>query len=305
MALGVKSRPEEFSGRAYVILTHFGKMTIDFHEFPEGRPFEIIVSVGAVGSDLMADAAAIGMIISFATRLEDCSVSLSKRLGYFLDKFRPMNGGGVYVLEGEKITSLPSAIALGIKKYLSAGSLIEDGDDDLSPRPDIADVMMFVVPTHFGKMTLDVHILDGKPFEIIVNVGAVGSDLMADAAAIGIAISVCLRLPGSMPARDRIQWFIDRFVRIGGNGGSYGNGNGRVISLPSAVARGLQRFMARFYDEPLDLPEQYQEGAIASQKGAYEKVKSSKPCPECGAHGSMYMSEGCSTCQNCGHSECS
>ena len=304
MAAGVKSRPEKFSGKAYVIKTHFGKMTIDIHEFPDGRPFETIASVGAVGSDLMADAAAIGMAVSFALRLEDSLIEPSVRLGYFVSKFRPMNGGGAYEAGGEKITSLPSAIAFGIKKYLS-GHPLEAADTPLPPRPDAADVRMFVVPTHFGNLTLDVHIKDGEPFEIIVNVGAAGSDLMADAMAIGIGLSICLRLPASMPAKERIQWFIDRFVKIGGNG-SYGNGNGKVTSLPSAVARGLQRFMVKFYGDPLPAPESYHEVSSIKQGDVPPgKVMSSEPCPECGAHGSMYMAEGCATCQNCGYSKCS
>ncbi len=175
----------------------------------------------------------------------------------------------------------------------------------LRPRPTEAVGKMFVVPTHFGKMTLDVHMdEDGEPFEIIVNVGAVGSDLMADAVGMGMLVSKMLRLRSDVPVRERIEIVIDTLKNIGGSG-SYGFGPNRITSLASAIAKGLQRFLA-WKDANGKLTEATPVEATAPQpqmKGA--QVDSPvDPCPECGSF-TLVIGEGCATCHNCGYSKCS
>ena len=82
----------------------------------------------------------------------------------------------------------------------------------------------FLVRTHFGNLTLDVHEdpATGEPIEIIVSAGAAGSDLMADAVALGMAASVLLRLRSDVPALERVEVIADKFRNIGGakNGAS-------------------------------------------------------------------------------------
>lgn len=182
----------------------------------------------------------------------------------------------------------------------------------LAPRPTEAAGKMFVIPTHFGKMTLDVHMDDaGEPFEIIVNVGAAGSDLMADAVGMGMLVSKLLRLRSDVPVRERIEMVIDTLKNIGGSG-SYGFGPNRVTSLASAIAKGLQRFLAW---------KESSGGAVVSMAGhaeeadhhhaapmpvmaGAEKDVHVDPCPECGSH-ALAVGEGCVTCHNCGYSKCS
>jgi ribonucleoside-diphosphate reductase alpha chain len=180
----------------------------------------------------------------------------------------------------------------------------------LAPRPHEAIGKMFVIPTHFGKMTLDVHMDDaGEPFEIIVNVGAAGSDLMADAVGMGMLVSKLLRLRSDVPVRERIQIVIDTLKNIGGSG-SYGFGPNRVTSLASAIAKGLQRFLA--WKEANGS----QVGALATGAAALdhhhgmpvmagaERDIPVDPCPECGSH-ALAVGEGCVTCHHCGYSKCS
>ncbi|HEY3364409.1 MAG TPA: vitamin B12-dependent ribonucleotide reductase [Symbiobacteriaceae bacterium] len=182
----------------------------------------------------------------------------------------------------------------------------------LAPRPTEAIGKMFVIPTHFGKMTLDIHMDDDlEPFEIIVNVGAAGSDLMADAVGMGMLVSKMLRLRSDVPVRERIEIIIDTLKNIGGSG-SYGFGPNRVTSLASAISKGMQRFLA-WKDStsagnviPLavaaQLPEAHHHSSVA-MAGA-EVDKHVDPCPECGSH-SLAVGEGCATCHNCGYSKCS
>lgn len=186
----------------------------------------------------------------------------------------------------------------------------------IRPRPTEAMGKMFVIPTHFGKMTLDVHQDDfGEPFEIIVNVGAAGSDLMADAVGMGMLVSKMLRLRSDVPVRERIEIVVDTLKNIGGSG-SYGFGPNRVTSLASAIAKGLQRYLAwkdssaqetnvvaftvgtgQNHDFHGTAP------APAVMAGA-EVDRHVDPCPECGSH-ALAVGEGCATCHNCGYSKCS
>ncbi|MFZ5826113.1 MAG: ribonucleotide-diphosphate reductase subunit alpha, partial [Bacillota bacterium] len=187
----------------------------------------------------------------------------------------------------------------------------------LRQRPTEAVGKMFVIPTHFGKMTLDVHMDDfGEPFEIIVNVGAAGSDLMADAVGMGMLVSKMLRLRSDVPVRERIEIVIDTLKNIGGSG-SYGFGPNRVTSLASAIAKGLQRFLAwrdasgqntnvvSFTLATGQGHDPHGHGATAAAVMAGAEVdRHVDPCPECGSH-ALAVGEGCATCHNCGYSKCS
>jgi ribonucleoside-diphosphate reductase alpha chain len=186
----------------------------------------------------------------------------------------------------------------------------------LAPRPTEAIGKMFVIPTHFGKMTMDVHMDDnGEPFEVIVNVGAAGSDLMADAVGMGMLVSKMLRLRSDVPVRERIEIIVDTLKNIGGSG-SYGFGPNRVTSLASAISKGLQRFLA-WKDS---LASGGNENVVAMVAHAHTPADSGHaapsvmagaevdrhvdPCPECGSH-ALAVGEGCATCHNCGYSKCS
>ncbi len=189
----------------------------------------------------------------------------------------------------------------------------------IQPRPTEAIGKMFVIPTHFGKMTLDIHMDDNdEPFEIIVNVGAAGSDLMADAVGMGMLVSKMLRLRSDVPVRERIEIIVETLKNIGGSG-SYGFGPNRVTSLASAIAKGLQRFLA-WKDSsragaannvvpmtsavPHADEHAHSTPAPAPAMAGAQIDRHVDPCPECGSH-ALAVGEGCATCHNCGYSKCS
>ncbi len=186
----------------------------------------------------------------------------------------------------------------------------------LRPRPTEAVGKMFVIPTHFGKMTLDIHQDDfGEPFEIIVNVGAAGSDLMADAVGMGMLVSKMLRLRSDVPVRERIEIVIDTLKNIGGSG-SYGFGPNRVTSLASAISKGLQRYLAwkdssaqatNVVSLTVGTDENHDFHGTAPTPAVMAGAEVDRhvdPCPECGSH-ALAVGEGCATCHNCGYSKCS
>ena len=181
---------------------------------------------------------------------------------------------------------------------------------------------------------------EGKPFEIFINSGKSGSDVMAMSEALGRIMSMVLRLQSPVEPRERIREMIDQLTGIGG-GRSVGFGANRVRSLPDAVAKVMAEHFefkvnghvadrevkkAILADPPLP--------AFASQREAGEKPADSGEvkaevinealvdvpvplqitmvpsahanadlCPECGAAAFVHE-EGCAKCYACGHAEC-
>ncbi len=77
-------------------------------------------------------------------------------------------------------------------------------------------------------------------FEVFVNGGKAGSDVMAMADALGRMISFVLRIHSPVPARERMREVVSELTGIGG-ARSVGFGENRVRSLPDAVAKVLAK----------------------------------------------------------------
>lgn len=146
------------------------------------------------------------------------------------------------------------------------------------------------VATPLGKAYITVnHTEDQEPFEVFVNLGKAGSDLAADAEAIGRLISLTLRLPSPLPPAERLARVIEELDGIGGSR-AVGFGPMRVRSLPDGIARALREDWA---EAPAEQP--------ASQPSLL--FPAADLCPVCG-HASFVREEGCQKCYSCGHSEC-
>lgn len=110
-------RPDRMSGRAYKLKTHFGTVTLDVHELAPGVPFEIFASVGATGTDLMADAAGLGREASVILRMRS-DIPPLRRIALIIDKLSDIGGSSSSGFGPARIGSLPSAIARGLQMYL-------------------------------------------------------------------------------------------------------------------------------------------------------------------------------------------
>ena len=75
-----------------------------------------------------------------------------------------------------------------------------------------------------------------------MRLGKAGSDLEADAEAIGRLLSLILRLPSPMTREERLREVIDQLEHIGGSRFS-GFGPERVRSMPDGIARVLSRWV--------------------------------------------------------------
>jgi ribonucleoside-diphosphate reductase alpha chain len=149
---------------------------------------------------------------------------------------------------------------------------------------------------------------EGNPFEVFINVGRAGSQIMADAEALGRLISLSLRIPSALPARVVAETVVEQLAGIGGSE-SVGFGNGRVRSLADAVAKTLREHMAS--REPVadeeavgateadSLPPE----VLPQQAVLPLTAKSKDICPECG-QATLVLEEGCQKCYSCGASKC-
>ena len=169
---------------------------------------------------------------------------------------------------------------------------------------------------------------DGKPFELFINSGKSGSDVMAMSEALGRIMSMVLRMQSPVEPRERIREMIDQLTGIGG-GRSVGFGPNRVRSLPDAVAKVLaEHFEFRVNGHVADklpmkaiMADTIKEAATAEAKpeitAAVVATQAPLPmvatspqahtnadlCPECGAAAFVHE-EGCAKCYACGHAEC-
>ncbi|MDP2720948.1 MAG: adenosylcobalamin-dependent ribonucleoside-diphosphate reductase [bacterium] len=169
----------------------------------------------------------------------------------------------------------------------------------------------------------------GNPFEVFINVGKAGSDIKADAEALGRMISLALRIPSDFPPKQVLKKIVDQLVGIGG-ASQMGFGSSRVYSMADAIAKVLSEFLKKQeasetepklngngvavtngngYREPIAEPEEEQEEV---KEPVQEEPQQAMPmaaevrrdiCPKCGSASFVYE-EGCKKCYSCGNSEC-
>lgn len=153
--------------------------------------------------------------------------------------------------------------------------------------------------TPLGTIRVVINTADGEPFEIFLFMGRAGSEVQSFAEALGRTISVALRLPGPLPAHDRLATLADQLVGIGG-AHQVGFGPQRVLSVVDAVGQIL-----RDHAEP-DVEETPAELAPVVALPAASPVLAASHrdlCPQCSGPG-LVFSEGCQHCELCGYSRC-
>lgn len=201
-------------------------------------------------------------------------------------------------------------------------------------RPMMLTGTTYKADTPSGKMYVTVnHDNMNQPFEVFINNGKSGSDVMAMADALGRMISFVLRIHSPVPQRERMREIVSELTGIGG-ARSVGFGENRVRSLPDAVAKLLARHcdfrVNGVVQDKVTLPETEEEmepsetlqlsnGNGHGGSGQMQMLSLhvdadvSSPaapstslfdiCPECGS-ATLAYEEGCQKCYSCGHSEC-
>lgn len=178
------------------------------------------------------------------------------------------------------------------------------------PRPTMLTGATISFKTPFGTSYITMNSdEDGNPFEAFITVGKAGSDVQADAEALGRMISLSLRTTAPHNRKEMLRLIADQLSDIGG-ARSVGFGPSRVLSLPDAVAQALLQHYFGQQEPPhqMSLPlnglGSTTEATPATQDGgATIHYSKADMCPECGTI-SFIRAEGCRKCLTCGYSEC-
>jgi ribonucleoside-diphosphate reductase alpha chain len=171
----------------------------------------------------------------------------------------------------------------------------------IAPRPPLLPGLTFRESTPLGTAFITVNHTDEgptEPFEVFVRLGKAGSDLEADAEALGRLISLILRLASPISRIARVQEIIGQLEMIGG-ARSIGFGPSRVRSLADGIARVLGRYLEQTTPEQATTthsvaPPETHEGA---------PVGHADFCPRC-RRATFVNVLGCSQCTECGFREC-
>jgi len=174
-------------------------------------------------------------------------------------------------------------------------------------RPKVLRGATYKMNTPLGKAYITINDVDGKPFEVIVNVGKAGSDVFAMSEALGRVSTLFLRF-GELPDGNKARLLIKHLKGIGGSG-AVGFGPNRVESIPDAVAKALELHLSGTAEEAAE--ESSNAGEEATGYAGYAPVRDEDGdlaveadlCPECGA-AALIAEEGCKRCVACGYAKC-
>ena len=176
-------------------------------------------------------------------------------------------------------------------------------------RPDALQGYTRKIESPLGTMYVTINEdMEGRPFEVFVNLGKAGGAAMADAEAIGRLISLALR--SGIPLEK-----IHKQLRGISSDRAVGFGDKKVLSTPDAIAQVLEQYLAEKQGEQQELPirevghgKQSNGGQQAAAEPVLERLQQEAAreflgaCPDCGT--GLRFEEGCAKCVACGYSEC-
>jgi ribonucleoside-diphosphate reductase alpha chain len=105
-----RSRPDVLRGTTYRVETPLGTMFVNITEDDKGQPFEVFITLGKAGGSAMADAEAVGRLISLALRSGIPLAEIHKQL-------RGISSDRAVGLGPNKVLSAPDGIAIALERW--------------------------------------------------------------------------------------------------------------------------------------------------------------------------------------------
>ncbi|HEX6058474.1 MAG TPA: vitamin B12-dependent ribonucleotide reductase [Gemmatimonadaceae bacterium] len=105
-----RSRPDMLRGTTYRSETPLGTMFVNITEDDRNQPFEVFITLGKAGGSAMADAEAMGRLISLALRSGIPLMEIHKQL-------RGIGSDRAVGLGPNKVLSVPDAIGIALEKW--------------------------------------------------------------------------------------------------------------------------------------------------------------------------------------------
>ncbi len=105
-----RSRPEKLRGTTHRLETPLGTMFVNITEDDRNQPFEVFITLGKAGGSAMADAEAMGRLISLALRSGIPIMEVHKQL-------RGISSDRAVGLGPNKVLSVPDAIGIALEQW--------------------------------------------------------------------------------------------------------------------------------------------------------------------------------------------
>ena len=123
-----RQRPALLRGRTLKMISPLGDLYVTINEDEQGRPFEVFCTLGKAGGAAMADAEAIGRLVSLALRSGIPITAIHDQLrGISCD--RPVGIGP------NKVLSAPDAVGQAIERYLEEREGVQETLPFAVPEP--------------------------------------------------------------------------------------------------------------------------------------------------------------------------
>ena len=105
-----RARPDTLRGTTHRLETPLGTMFVNITEDDKGQPFEVFITLGKAGGSAMADAEAMGRLISLALRSGIPIMEVHKQL-------RGISSDRAVGLGTSKVLSVPDAIGIALEQW--------------------------------------------------------------------------------------------------------------------------------------------------------------------------------------------
>ncbi|HSM59566.1 MAG TPA: vitamin B12-dependent ribonucleotide reductase [Longimicrobiales bacterium] len=119
-----RQRPQALRGYTMKMMSPLGDLYVTINEDQQGRPFEVFCTLGKAGGAAMADAEAIGRLVSLALRS-------GIPIGRIKDQLRGISCDRAVGVGPNKVLSAPDAIGQAIERYLEE----KEGVQETLPLP--------------------------------------------------------------------------------------------------------------------------------------------------------------------------
>lgn len=226
-----------------------------------------------------------------------------------------------------------AAQAGAVQAAANGAAAAEDVRPTIREVPEVVEGFTFRQKTMVGTARITINEADGEPFETIIVLGKGGMDITAVSEAIGRLISLYLRTPSPISNTRKLGLVVEQLSGIGG-AQPFGFGPNKVLSLPDAMAKALERYLqskaktskaganagaesggaatalvaaAGASVDTVDVTagglDDHDDDELDSGAQVHPLQTSADLCPACGTF-SFIKAEGCGRCLTCGHSTC-
>lgn len=126
----LRVRPNKLQGNTYKVQTPVGTAFVVINADEQGNPFEVFINVGKAGSHVMADAEAIGRLISLSLRVP--SKYPAKALAEaVVDQLSGIGGADSVGFGNNRVRSLADGVAKVIRDYVRAEDNHQEENHDI------------------------------------------------------------------------------------------------------------------------------------------------------------------------------